>query len=60
MLGPVVTLIHGAGRNEPRLLAQLDNRTFAATLAPKVDGMRNMIAALEGQYAMTRLARDRR
>jgi len=45
--GAPTVLLHGAGRNEPRLLHDLDETTFHATLAPKVDGLRHVLAALE-------------
>jgi enediyne polyketide synthase len=46
-LGPVSALIHGAGANTPRLIESLDERAFLATLAPKVAGARNVLAALD-------------
>ncbi len=38
-LGPVTGLLHGAGRNEPVPLTQLDEAAFAKTLAPKIGGL---------------------
>lgn len=46
-LGPVTALLHGAGTNRPRRLAMLTEEDLAATLAPKVDGLRNLLAALD-------------
>ncbi|NJP65953.1 type I polyketide synthase [Streptomyces spiramenti] len=46
-LGPVTALLHGAGRNEPTPLAALDADALARTVAPKVEGLRNLLAALE-------------
>ncbi|HZI12438.1 MAG TPA: SDR family NAD(P)-dependent oxidoreductase, partial [Myxococcus sp.] len=45
-LGPVTAVLHGAGTNVPRLLGQLDEATLRATLAPKVDGLRHVLAAV--------------
>ncbi len=46
-LGPVTAFLHGAGRNVPRLLASLDVESFEATIAPKVWGFDNTLAALD-------------
>ncbi|OPG11560.1 SDR family oxidoreductase, partial [Microbispora sp. GKU 823] len=46
-LGPVTAVLHGAGRNEPAGLASLDAAAFRRTFAPKVDGLRNVLAAVE-------------
>lgn len=46
-LGPVTALLHGAGRNEPTPLAALDADALARTFAPKVEGLRNLLGALE-------------
>jgi enediyne polyketide synthase len=45
-LGPVTALLHGAGANVPRLLRSLDEAALRSTLAPKVGGFRNLLAAL--------------
>ena len=45
--GPVTALLHGAGVNQPQLLGMLDDDDLAATLAVKVDGLRNLLAALD-------------
>ncbi len=45
-LGPVTAILHGAARNVPQLLRNLDEETFRRTLAPKVQGARNLLAAI--------------
>ena len=45
-LGPVTAVLHGAGRNEPARLGDLDLSDVRATLAPKVDGLRAVLAAV--------------
>ncbi|HEY3867790.1 MAG TPA: type I polyketide synthase [Actinocrinis sp.] len=46
-LGPVTAVLHGAGRNEPRALADLDEDSFKRTLAPKVGGLETVLAAVD-------------
>ncbi len=46
-LGPVTGVLHGAGANQPRLIAALDAAAVAATLAPKVGGLRHVLQAVE-------------
>ncbi|MGJ5894225.1 KR domain-containing protein [Streptomyces sp. V2] len=46
-LGPVTAVLHGAGRNEPAALADLTQEDFERTLAPKVDGLRAVLAAVD-------------
>ncbi|MET8367003.1 SDR family NAD(P)-dependent oxidoreductase [Micromonospora sp. NPDC005252] len=46
-LGPITGVLHGAGRNEPAGLASLDPAAFRHTLAPKVDGLRAVLDAVE-------------
>ncbi|MFN0058951.1 MAG: SDR family NAD(P)-dependent oxidoreductase [Planctomycetota bacterium] len=46
-LGPITAVLHGAGQNVPRLLAELDPGHVRATLAPKIDGLRNLLSVLE-------------
>ena len=46
-LGPVTGVLHGAARNVPRLLTSLDETAFASTLAPKVQGLHNVLAAVD-------------
>ncbi|MCP3905363.1 MAG: SDR family NAD(P)-dependent oxidoreductase, partial [Planctomycetes bacterium] len=45
--GPVTAVMHGAGINEPRLLAGLEPDDVRRTLAPKVDGLRHVLAAVD-------------
>ena len=40
-------VLHGAGRNEPRALANLDEAAFRKTLAPKIDGLRHVLDAVD-------------
>jgi enediyne polyketide synthase len=46
-LGPVTAVLHGAGRNEPRSLATLDETTFRRTLAPKIGGLEAVLDAVD-------------
>jgi enediyne polyketide synthase len=46
-LGPITAVLHGAGANEPQLLSSLDETAFLRTLAPKVQGARNVLAAVD-------------
>lgn len=46
-LGPVTAVLHAAGTNEPRLLVSLDETAFRRTLAPKVRGLENVLAAVD-------------
>ncbi|MEV0428263.1 type I polyketide synthase [Micromonospora sp. NPDC050495] len=46
-LGPVTAILHGAGRNEPTALADLDVAALRRTLAPKVDGLRAVLDAVD-------------
>lgn len=48
-LGGVTAVLHGAGVNTPRLLSTLDEETFLRTLAPKVTGARNVLAAVRAE-----------
>jgi len=45
-LGPVTAILHGAGTNVPQLLRSLDEAAFRRTLLPKVQGLRNLLAAI--------------
>ena len=45
--GPITALIHGAGTNHPQLLGAMDEPAFRRTLSPKLDGARNLLAALD-------------
>ena len=46
-LGPVTALLHGAGSNTPQLISALDEEAIQRTMAPKVSGLRNVLAALD-------------
>ncbi|HEU5160196.1 MAG TPA: type I polyketide synthase [Streptosporangiaceae bacterium] len=46
-LGPVTAVLHGAGRNEPQALAGLTIDAFRATFAPKIDGLRAVLDAVD-------------
>lgn len=46
-LGPITAVLHGAGRNEPAALTDLTEEDFERTLAPKVDGLRAVLAAVD-------------
>jgi enediyne polyketide synthase len=48
-LGRVSAVLHGAGVNTPCLLSALDEETFQSTLAPKVSGARNVLAAVDAE-----------
>ncbi|KUO16451.1 hypothetical protein AQJ91_35680 [Streptomyces dysideae] len=45
-LGPVTVVLHGAGRNTPMSLEDLDEEEFEATSRPKLDGLRLLLHAL--------------
>lgn len=44
--GPVTGIIHGAAKNVPHLLGELDEETFRSTVAVKVQGARSLLAAV--------------
>ncbi|HEX6700818.1 MAG TPA: type I polyketide synthase, partial [Gaiellaceae bacterium] len=46
-LGPIAAILHAAGVNRPALLADLDEDALRETLRPKVDGLSNVLAAVE-------------
>ncbi len=46
-IGPVTAVLHGAGRNEPGALATLDMTAFRDAFAPKIDGLRNVLEAID-------------
>ncbi|GAB4199946.1 MAG: type I polyketide synthase [Roseiflexaceae bacterium] len=48
-LGPITGILHGAARNEPRLLRVLDEADLERTLAPKVGGLRALLDAIPGE-----------
>jgi enediyne polyketide synthase len=45
--GPVTAVLHGAGRNEPQALSNLKEAAFLKTLAPKIDGLRYVLDAVD-------------
>lgn len=45
--GPVTALLHGAGRNQPTRVVDLDETKIRATLAPKLDGLAHLLMALD-------------
>jgi enediyne polyketide synthase len=47
LFGPVTAIVHGAGSNQPALLRELDHEAMQRTLAPKVRGLRNLMAATD-------------
>jgi enediyne polyketide synthase len=46
-LGPVSAVLHGAGRNVPTRLSELDLAEIRDTVTPKVDGLRAVLAAVD-------------
>ncbi len=46
-LGPITAVLHGAGSNTPKRLGLLDAESFLRTLRPKVDGLQNVLAAVD-------------
>jgi enediyne polyketide synthase len=45
-LGAVTAILHGAARNVPCLIENLNSEAFAETLAPKIRGAQNLLAAI--------------
>jgi enediyne polyketide synthase len=45
-LGPITGILHGAARNVPQLLSAIDEESFRQTLTVKVQGARNLLAAI--------------
>jgi enediyne polyketide synthase len=45
-LGPVTAILHGAARNVPCLIENLNSQTISETLAPKIRGAQNLLAAV--------------
>src|SRR5581483_7975894 len=48
-LGPITAVLHGAGRNEPAALSNLDFAAFHNTFAPKISGLRAVLDAVDPQ-----------
>ena len=46
-IGPVTAILHGAARNVPCLIENLDAEAFSQTLAPKIQGAQNLLAAID-------------
>lgn len=46
-LGPVTGVLHSAGTNEPKLVERLERGDLEHTLAPKVRGLDNLLAAVD-------------
>ncbi len=46
-LGPVTAVLHGAGMNIPCLIREMDEQRALATVGPKVDGLRHVLAAID-------------
>ena len=46
-MGPISAILHGAGTNVPQPLRTLDEAAFSRTLATKVQGVRNVLAAVD-------------
>ncbi|MEV5764625.1 type I polyketide synthase [Micromonospora sp. NPDC052213] len=49
VLGPVTAVLHGAGINEPAALGNLDVAALQRAFAPKVDGLRAVLDAVEAR-----------
>jgi enediyne polyketide synthase len=47
--GPITAFLHGAGANVPKLIGSLDLAGFRHTLAPKIQGARNVLAVVGEQ-----------
>lgn len=45
--GPVTAVLHGAARNVPCLIENLDEETFLRTLGPKLEGARNLLRVVD-------------
>ncbi|HEU4507731.1 MAG TPA: SDR family NAD(P)-dependent oxidoreductase, partial [Pyrinomonadaceae bacterium] len=46
-LGPVTAILHGAARNVPCLIENLSSDALSETLAPKIRGAQNLLAAID-------------
>ena len=46
-VGAITALLHGAGTNVPRLVSALDEDAFRRTMGPKIQGLRNVLAAVK-------------
>lgn len=48
-MGPIAAVVHGAGRNTPRRLEQLSAEDALTEMAPKLQGVHHLAAALHDQ-----------
>ncbi|HYP30165.1 MAG TPA: type I polyketide synthase [Blastocatellia bacterium] len=55
-LGPVTGIIHGAAVNAPQLVRSMSREQFLKTLATKVQGARNVLAAVDTSRLKTFIA----
>ncbi len=55
-LGEPTVLLHGAGRNVPRRIPDLDGETVLGTAAPKVRGLENLVSVLDPERLRTVVA----
>ena len=46
-LGPVTAILHGAARNIPCLIENLNSQAISETLAPKIRGAQNLLAVID-------------
>jgi enediyne polyketide synthase len=49
-LGPVTAILHGAARNVPCLIENLNAKSISDTLAPKIRGAQNLLAAIDPDH----------
>jgi len=49
-LGPVTGILHGAARNVPCLIENLNSELFSETLAPKIRGAQNLLTAINPDH----------
>ena len=48
--GYICAIIHGAGANKPKLIKNLERQDCLHTLAPKVQGLQNLLAAINPEH----------
>jgi len=49
-LGPVTAILHGAARNVPCLIENLNSKAISETVAPKIQGAQNLLAAINPEH----------
>src|SRR5919205_586350 len=49
-LGPVTAILHGAARNVPCLIENLNSEAIAETVAPKIRGAQNLLTAINPDH----------